>query len=315
MFLNRKISTLFGCLLLLAATKSYSQQEAQYTQYMWNPMLLNPAAAGSTNMLRAAVVYRKQWVDIAGAPGTIAFVADAPALSEKTALGIIIAKDKIGIHDDVSIRANYAYRLPLKNGTLGMGLQAGVKNHQAKYSQLDIKNESDANFRSGDVSYFMPEFGFGLYYSNAKSYMGFSVPKIIDNALGKSLFNTNSLEKRHYYLTAGHTFVLNTQFDILPSVLVKATEGAPLQAELSTLVSYQKKISAGISYRTGASVNFLVQAKFYQNFSFGYSYDWATSILRSYNYGSHEIMVIYTASLGERLKLKKNRNVTNTEVK
>src|SRR5688572_13511687 len=177
---------LFLATVASVPTQLAAQQDPMYSQYMFNMLSVNPAYAGSRDMLSATLLYRKQWVGIDGAPTTITFTADTPIKDQRMALGANIVSDKIGISKTMMINLTYAYRIRLANGgILSFGLQGGINQYRADYSSvstyypgLDPPPVVDPAFSTATGSIF-PNFGFGSYYYTGRFYAGVGVPKML----------------------------------------------------------------------------------------------------------------------------------------
>src|SRR5579859_4958415 len=168
-------------LLVTSGTSLFAQQRPIQSLYMFDPLLVNPAYAGSQVQLSATAIYRNQWVNFDGAPRTFTQTAHSGFRKYRVGVGYILSNDQIGIHNDVGLYGVYSYKIPLwKRGTLSMGLQGGFNNLRSNYNLLTIKSQQDM-YLSGVSSVFSPNFGAGLYYRQDNFYVGFSVPYILDN--------------------------------------------------------------------------------------------------------------------------------------
>ncbi len=279
---------LIGCSLEMSG-----QQQSLYSQYMFNMLPLNPAYAGSHEYPSATVIARKQWLKIDGAPATQTFSAHAPVYKSKMGLGITAINDKIGVTSNAGLYAAYAYRIRFEKSILSMGLQAGFTNCVSRFSQLEVRTPNDPAFASDDVHFFLPNFGGGVYYYTRKFYAGFSVPHIMDHLGKRTNVAYNAVQYQHYFLTAGFVTELSPQLKLKPSVLLKAVPGAPIQADLNTMLMINEVLWVGVSYRTATSLNFIVQAMLTDQLSLGYAYDSALNKIRTINTASHEVMLNY----------------------
>ena len=293
--------TLLMCVLLLAGISIpvTAQQSIVYSQYIYNGLLINPAYAGSHVQLSTTLSYRNQWVNFEGAPQTATLGAHTTVNRSKIGLGLLATSDRIGSYTNTGIFASYAYRIQDKRGgVFSMGLQGGIHNFRADYSQLKLKAGQDPTF-SGTVSELKPNFGGGIFYYNKKFFGGFSVPVILTH---HKFFN-NGLQQlalaRHYYLYVGAMLPLDRmeKVKLSPSLLIRAEEGSPLNADINMNVIFHNLVSAGVSYRTGESFTTLLNFKLSEKFNFGYSYDWLTSGIRKYSNGTHEFMLNYRVRL------------------
>ena len=278
-------------LFSLAGMSSYAQQDAMFSQYMFNMLPVNPAYAGTSNVINFAALRRWQWVGIEGAPRTLTVSADAPFLKERMGLGITFINDQIGVTKSNSAYVSYSYRIKfLSGGTLSFGLQGGFANYQANLASLFTTQIGDPTF-SSNINSWLPNVGGGLYYSTERFYAGISAPHLINNALSPG---TPSVQRRHYFAMTGYVFHPSANFAVKPSLLAKYVEGSPLQLDFNFNVWYHDKISAGISYRTGDAIVGMLQFMPTNQLRIGYAYDFTLTQLQTYNSGSHELMIGYT---------------------
>lgn len=283
--------------LILGWASVKAQQDAMYTQYMFNMMGVNPAYAGSRGVLSATALYRRQWVGIEGAPETSTISFDMATRDNKVGLGIQAFNDKIGIMRTTGFYGTYAYRIRFDDkGTLAIGLQGGISNFRADLTKVDLIDEDDAAF-SQNINVLLPCFGAGIYYNTDRFYAGFSVPNLVKSYLRKDAVNYRAdvIAKKymHFFFIAGYVFDLNEDLKLKPSGLVKAVRGAPVQWDINTNLWIKDVISIGGSYRSGDAVAGLLEVQFTDQFRIGYAYDHTISKLVKYNQGSHEIMLRY----------------------
>jgi len=295
MFTMARIGLMFLMLIVGISPRLAAQQSIVYSQYIYNGLLINPAYAGSHVQLSATLSYRNQWVNFDGAPQTATLGVHSSVNKSKIGLGLLATSDKIGSYTNTGIFGSYAYRIQdRRGGVFSMGLQAGIHNFRADYSALKLKSGQDP-LLTGTVSELKPNFGGGIFYYSKKFFGGFSVPVILTH----SKFFNKGLEQlalaRHYYLYVGVIVPLDRmeKVKVSPSLLIRAQEGTPLNADINLNVIFHDLISAGVSYRTGESITTLLNFKLSEKFNFGYSYDWTTSEIRKYSNGSHEFMLNY----------------------
>ncbi|NCD71136.1 PorP/SprF family type IX secretion system membrane protein [Mucilaginibacter agri] len=288
---------ILGIIIACAGKQAMAQQEAMYTQYMFNTLAINPAYAGSRNVTSATALYRNQWVGIAGAPRTATLSIDAPIESKKVGLGLQVYSDRLGITTTNGAIASYAYRIRMDKGTLALGLQGGVSQYQANFTSVNLGSSGvpDPAF-SQNVNKMLLDFGVGVYYNTDKFYLGLSSPQLLNNKLTNLKVegdNSFSGQAMHLFLATGYVFQLNDDLHLKPSVLIKYVKGAPIEGDLNATLWVSDVIGFGAQYRTEADISGLVEFQVSPQIRLGYSYDHSTTKLVQYNSGSHEIMLRY----------------------
>lgn len=296
------------CFMILSFA-SYSQQDPMYTQYMFNTLAINPAYAGSRELLSATLLHRSQWVGFEGAPVTQTLTAHTPLKNNKLALGFSITNDKIGPIHEPGFYADVAYRLNFEKSKLSFGIKGGVSLFQADYNSLELINSSDQLFSSDIAGVLLPNVGFGIYYYSDKYYLGFSTPRMLKNEMKNDLtVNTQQTptQELHYFLTGGYVFNINEDLKFLPSILMKTTVTSPISTDINANFLIFDQFMFGAMYRIGDSFGTILQYQFNDQFKAGYAFDLTTSELGSYNSGTHEIMVSYDFGYN-KIKVKSPR--------
>lgn len=271
----------------------YSQQDSQYTQYMYNTPLVNPAYAGSRETITAFLLHRNQWVGLDGAPVTNNFSINMPVGDSNFGVGLNFVNDEIGPVSENEISADLAYFIQIsENYKLSLGLKGTANLFQLDVNKLRIFDPSDPQFQNVDTE-FSPNVGAGLYLFSDKTYFGLSVPNFFESYR----YNDNNVEitkeKMHFYFIAGHVFTLSPNIDFKPAILSKIVEGAPLQADVTANFLFFDKLTLGAAYRWDASVSALAGFQISDSWFIGYGYDLETTKLSNYNSGSHEIFLRY----------------------
>lgn len=281
--------------IIVATLQLFAQQEAMFTHYSFNTLAVNPGYAGSRDALTVTGLHRSQWVDFEGAPKTNTLTLHTPIANEKIGLGLTLFNDKIGPTSANAIFIDFAYKIPVGPGKLAFGVKGGINRIGNDITSLNPTDEGDEFLGSDQVSQVLPNFGFGLYYSTQSFYAGLSTPRLLEND-----FKTNSVtqanEQRHYYFIAGTVFPISKKQNIKlrPTALVKLTEAAPVELDLTALFYFNDKFWAGPMLRTGDAVGVLAGLNFTDQFAFGYSFDWSfVNKTAQYNKGSHELMLRY----------------------
>ncbi len=289
-------------MLMMLSNSLYSQQNALFSQYMFNTLAINPAYAGSRNVVAATALYRNQWVGIEGAPKTGTFTIDAPFANEHIGLGAQIVSDKIGITRTTSGILSAAYRIPMNDGSLSFGMEGSVANYHAGFSEVNLDPGGpvgDPGFIQ-DVNKTLFNFGSGIYYHTSRMYAGLSVKDFVSNRLNLNDLATDdqvtARQSAHGYLAVGYVIPLSFDFNLKTSVLVKGVRGAPVQGDFNATLWIKDIIAVGAEYRTSADISALMELRVTPQVRIGYAYDKSTTSLRSYNSGSHEFMLRYEFS-------------------
>jgi len=278
-----------------------AQQDAQYTQYMYNTIAVNPAYAGSRGVLSIAGLYRSQWVGLDGAPNTQTLNIHTP-VSERVGLGLSIVNDEIGngTNQDTYFDAVFSYTIPTSNvGKLSFGVKAGGHLLNIDFNQLQNYNPTTAAAGQANIDKkFSPNFGAGIYYHAEKFYAGLSVPNFLQTEHFDQSGTNNSFlaqERMNWYLISGYIFELNPKLKLKPAVLFKAVEGAPIQADLSATALFNDTFSLGAAYRWDAAVSVLAGFQLNEKFMLGLAYDREVTELgnSTFNDGSFEIFLRY----------------------
>lgn len=282
---------LVSCLALMTSA-TYGQQQAMYTQYMFNGLAINPAYAGSQESLTLTALGREQWVGMDGAPSSQTFSAHSPLNDGKIALGMLLTHDEIGITNQYGAYGIYAYRIKFSKGTLSAGLQAGFNSYKANFSDVLVRQGDDGAFSTDDVQSFLPNFGAGAYYSTQRFYVGFSLPQLLTNTYPGS-DGSSAHQYRHWFLTSGYVFDLSSELKLKPNILIKAVEGAPIEVDLNANLLIKEIVWVGLSYRSFDAISFLLEFQISPQFRVGYAYDYTLTELQPFNTGSHELLLNY----------------------
>jgi len=297
---NNFLTILVIAIFTSCVTLSYGQQDAQYTQYMYNTLSINPAYAGSRDILSFVGLYRTQWVGLDGAPDTFTASLHSP-VGEKVGLGFNVTHDEIFITQETYIDLDFSYTLNLtEERKLALGLKAG-----GHFLNIDTNRLNTGAFNPGDAeteinvdNKFSPQFGVGIYYYTDEWYLGLSVPNMLEtkhfdlNAASNNSFAT-AKERVNIYLMAGKTIEFSSDLKFKPAALLKAVDGSPLQADLSANFLIKSKLTLGVAYRWSAALSGMVGFQLSDSLMLGFAYDRETTELRQYNDGSFEFFLRY----------------------
>jgi type IX secretion system PorP/SprF family membrane protein len=288
------MKNLIKIFISLVYVGAFAQQRPVQSLYMYDPLLVNPAYAGTQTQLSATAIFRNQWVNLPGSPQTLSATVHSGFRQNKVGLGFILANDIVGIHNDQSLYGVYSYKIKIdKTTTLSMGLQGGLNYFKSDYTKLRKKNPDDPTLE-GTTQKFLPNVGAGIYYRHRAFYLGLSVPYLINNKL---VYNESiaqlSKQHRYYYLMGGFSRQLTPYVQIVPSFLLRVQEKAPISFDINSTVVLYKTVGLGVSYRLGNGVIGLFELQLNENFHVGYAYDFTTTDLNQFSNGTHEIMVNY----------------------
>lgn len=278
------IVLLFSCFLANA------QQDAQFTQYMYNTININPAYAGSRGVLSVFGLHRTQWVGLDGAPVTNTFSLNSP-LGANLGGGLSFGTDKIGPTTENAISADLSYTIRTSDSyKLSFGIKATANFFNLDISKLNPVSSSDPAFQNLEND-FSPNVGAGIYFHSDKSYIGLSIPNFFEtNRYDDNSFAINK-ERMNLYLIGGYVFDLNPNLKFKPAFLGKAIEGSPLQLDFSGNFLINEKFVVGVAWRWSAALSLMAGFQISKELYFGYGYDLETTKLENYNSGSHEIFL------------------------
>jgi len=282
------------CMLTLNA-----QQAPMYSNYMHNMLSVNPAYAGSRNALSLTALHRSQWVRFADAPSTQTINIHSPMTAKHIGLGLSLMNDRLGVVNNTSAFVSFAYKIQInKQSRLALGLSGGVNLIQANLSSLALDQQNDPAFQANLKNKALGNFGFGMHYSNQHYYIGLSVPNLVQNNYKQNTISNGSaitgVERRHYFLTAGALINLGNNWAFKPSTLVKMTEAAPVQLNVTAAFVLSEQFNMGLMYRTGDAFGALIGMQIKPQIYVGYAYDWSFGNRTFlYNTGSHEVVLRY----------------------
>jgi len=272
---------------------SNAQQDAQYTQYMYNTIEVNPAYAGSRGALSVFGLYRTQWVGLDGAPETSTFSINTPLNNSDLGLGVSLVNDKIGPTVENTLSADLSYTIPTSDTwNLSFGIKGTANLFNIDINKLSYEDQDDPQFQNLKNK-FSPNVGAGLYFHSDRAYVGLSVPNFIETNRYDSDDVAIFKEKINYYLIAGYVFNLDRleYIKFKPALMTKMVEGAPLQVDVSGNFMFNDKFVLGLAYRWSASVSAMAGFQVTKGMYIGYGYDHETTRLRKYNSGSHEVFL------------------------
>ncbi|WP_339753703.1 type IX secretion system membrane protein PorP/SprF [uncultured Winogradskyella sp.] len=286
--------------VLLLAFQTHAQQDPQYTQYMYNMNVINPAYAGSRENLSFGLLYRTQWTGINGAPETGTFFGHSP-IGNNLGLGLSVIADQIGPVKETNVYADVSYTLRLGGEhRLAFGVKAGATFHDIGLTDIDLIDEDDPFFQN-NINETTPNIGAGFFYYTNKYYLALSVPNMLSSVhLDANGFKIGS-ETQHYFLTGGYVFDLSPNTEFKPSFMMKSAFGAPTSFDINLNARFFKKFEIGASYRTDDSFSGLINFSLTPSLRVGYAYDAVTSDIKAYAPASHEVMLLFDLNFPKRV--------------
>lgn len=290
------MKNLLPLVLVVLSLQAMAQQDPIYSQYMLNPLVINPAYAGLSNNLNLNGSYRIQWVGLEGQPNTFNLNGSTSLVDNKVGVGFMFSHDQIGNTKNTEFNASFAYKLDLGHDrTLSFGMQAGLLNYRIDNSDLNIFDEDDAAFMNNERGTKL-NIGAGLILKGQDFLIGLSVPRLLPTTFkaGQSEFE---LYNQHYYLFGAYVFYLNEQMKFKPTALVRAVKGAPASVDVGANFIFNSIHTAGVFTRNFKTYGILLQTLYREKFRFGYVFELPTNKSVGTNFTTHEI------SLGVRLSV------------
>ena len=300
---------IFSALMVAAAfTGLQAQQDPNYSMYMFNGLFLNPAYAGSREVLNVMGIVRDQWVGIDGAPKTANISINSPLRRDQYALGLVMSDDKLGLSNTFTVTPSFAYRLRIKQSRLCFGVQASFAYYNQNNTNAElVQTGADAAY-AGNQNLFVPNFGFGIYAYGKRYFVGLSAPHLLPSSLRDKtavvIGKADAKMYNAYVLTAGYVFGKDPAIvKFRPTILLKWQQGLPNnipQIDISPALLFIDRFWLGVTYRTGGDYSYIgqaiipfIQIKVTPQLEIGYSYDAELTRLKHYNSGTHELMIGY----------------------
>jgi len=281
--------------LAFLAGSLFGQQDAQYTQYMYNTVSVNPAYAGSRGHISIAALHRSQWVGLDGAPKTQTFNIHSPIGYRGVGLGLSIVNDKIGPTAETNFDIDFSYTLYTSTeGRLSFGIKASANLLDVRFSELN-QYTTDPTLQQDIQNRLSPNIGAGIYYHTEHFYAGLSVPRFLETSHFDESSLSTAREQMNYYFITGYVWDLNPFLKFKPTLLTKIVQGAPLQVDLSANFMLSEKFILGAAYRWDAALSGMAGFQLSNKFLIGIAYDKETTELGSarFNDGSFEVILRY----------------------
>jgi len=286
----KKMKRIFLVFILFLNLSAAAQQDALFSQYMFNKLLVNPAYAGSREVFTVDLLDRYQWVGIEGAPRTTSLAFHTLLKNKNVGIGGYIYQDKLGPTVSQGIMGTYSYRIRTENGWFSFGVQGGIKYFDFDWNVINTEYP-DYMFEPQDVRKITPDANIGIYYQSSRFFAGLSSKQLLENEYGVAEVDgktTFSVLARHFYAMAGWAIPVNDKMTFRPSSIVKYVKNAPVQLDFNASFLFNDVFWLGASFRTEKAVVFLTEFQITKTIRLGYSFDLYLNELQLHNKGSHE---------------------------
>ncbi len=297
---NRRNYRILTLLFLLGCGWVFAQQDAQYTQYMYNTVSVNPGYAGSRGHFSIAALHRSQWVGLDGAPKTQTLNLHSPIGYNGLGMGVSIVNDQIGPTSETYLDLDLSYTIQTsQDAKLSFGIKASAHLLDVRFSELNqdytTPGGPDPTLQQDIDNRFAPNIGAGVYYHTQRFYAGLSVPRFLETSHFQSSSLSTAKEQMNFYLISGYVFDLGPFWKFKPAILSKIVQGAPLQLDLSANFLYNEKFILGAAYRLDAAVSGMAGFQISPQFLIGLAYDREITELGKaiFNDGSFEVILRY----------------------
>ncbi|AWX43834.1 hypothetical protein HME9304_00825 [Flagellimonas maritima] len=287
---------------VLYALMAKAQQDPQYTQYMYNMSVLNPAyTTNERGLVNLGSLYRSQWQNVVGAPQTITFFAHA-ALNDKIETGFSIISDEIGegALKESNFYTDFAYVLKMDSeSNISLGLKAGFTSFEANFDGFVLPEFQDDSAFNENINSIFPNVGIGAFYTRPNFYAGISAPNLLTS---KHLDNQDGIkrigsEEIHLFFTSGYVYEVNPDLKLKPSIMSKIVQGSPISFDASFNVLFNDQFEGGLSYRWEDSIAAMFNFYVLPSIRLGYAYDYTLSNLGDFSSGTHEIFALFDLDL------------------
>ena len=274
-------------ILCLVSLTTFAQQDPLYSQYLINPLLINPAYAGLNNNFNAMVGYRTQWAGFDGQPQTLNVSSHASIINNKAGVGLLIVKDRIGSSATTEVNTSFAYKLILRETTFSFGMQAGVQNFRSDYSSLNLSDPTDPAFNGGERISRL-NVGAGAILKSEKYVIGLSVPRLLPSTFSNG-GQEFELYNQHFYLMGAYVHYLNEHIRLKPTALLRGIKGAPASVDLAFNINFNAIHTAGVFTRNFNTYGVLLQTLVAEKYRFGYVFELPTNKSVGTQFTTHEI--------------------------
>ncbi len=288
----KKINYTASLVLFLVSSLALAQQESVFAFYKSHMNLVNPAYVGVNNETLWTSSLRKQWTGIEEAPETQT-VSYGTSLGKNMGIGVSVINDKTFIEKETFLGVDFSYKIQMDATTdLYLGIKAGGNFYNVNTTGLETYNvQSDQALAS--INTFNPNFGVGALLKRDKWYASLSIPRLLNTskAVNKSGYAMTATDRPHIYLSGGYDFDLNQLLVIKPSVMLRYANGAPISADLTTMLQIENNFEIGGMYRTDKAYAAMSTIRLNKRFLFGFAYEMSTRSTLAAARNTNEILL------------------------
>lgn len=299
-------------MLVFATTyQLFGQQNAQFSQYMFNNLYYNPAYAGVDGITTFTAFHRTQWAgyqptsgDPRGGINTQVVSLNAPLLRLRSGLGVHVVNDRLGALTNLETQVSFAYHLGVGNSKLSLGARVGAYSQTFDYDQYRWV-EPDPLQKSDRVSQIRPDFSVGLFYRARQYYAGIGFKHLMDAQFDFGIDTLNNPLVNHIVLTGGYDYEPAYKVRLSPTFLVQ-TDLNMYSFDVGLMATYDDTMWGGVSYRQQEAIVGIVGYSFFKEKSLklGYAFDYTVVAQAAKAAASHEIMVTYSLPISSASEKK-----------
>jgi len=268
---------------------AFGQQDPINSQYMSNPLAINPSYAGIHDVTNFNLNSRFQWSALEGNPTTYTFTANTSIVNGKVGLGLMVLNDKIGITNNTEVQVSYGYKISDRTTTFSFGLQTGFISYSNNLEDLTLRVNDDPLFQPGYEKATKFNIGAGATFMNDNIYVSLSVPRMLNSKVGDS--NEITAYERHFYLVGQYLLDIKPGFKMKPSVLVRGVVGAPVSVDINASFLINNQFWAGAFTRNFKTYGIMAQFDFLEAYKIGYSFEILGNNFSGSTLPTHEIIL------------------------
>jgi type IX secretion system PorP/SprF family membrane protein len=283
------ISLLLGICLV----DMYAQYHINYTQFLHNEALINPAYVASKDYYTISANVRRQWAGIEDAPSSQSLSVFGPLPSLNIGIGLNLVDDKVGVSRQQLVNMTYAYKIVLRDSKLSFGLNVGLKSIKTDFGNLLLYDGEDPNFDLTSKRHNLPFVGLGSYFQKENYSIGLSVPYFMDNVFADGDQTISVENKLFFFLNGAVLSKLNNSISLKSGILFKGVFNSNIEVDFIETVYINDQWNFGLSYKSLNSLGVLAEYGFNKKIFITYSYDISTSKMFYNQWGSHEITLTF----------------------